>query len=79
MISRKVSCPHMDGARSKASNGLAMLKLSLAFLIKVDKSCLDGLLRISGKHGVFIEHLAQNRPRDVIEWIPQGHEEDDMT
>ena len=56
-----------------------MLKLPLAFLIKVDKSCLDGLLRISGKHGVFIEHLAQNRPRDVIEWIPQGHEEDDMT
>ena len=49
--------------------------------LKVDKSGLDGLLRISGKHGVFIEHLAQNRPGDVIdiEWISQEHDEDDMT
>lgn len=47
--------------------------------LKVDKSGLDGLLRISGKHGVFIEHLDQNRPGDVIEWIPQEHDEDDMT
>lgn len=47
--------------------------------LKIDRSNLESILKISGKHGVFfIEHLAQNRPSDVIEWIPQEKDADDM-
>eukprot|EP00435_Cladocopium_sp_Y103_P074410 s32_g48.t1 len=51
---------------------------AVAGFLKIDKSNLENVLRISGKHGVFIEHLAQNRPGDSIEWIPQERDEDDM-
>ncbi|CAL1156407.1 unnamed protein product, partial [Cladocopium goreaui] len=46
--------------------------------LKIDRSNLDSILKISGKHGVFIEHLAQNRPSDNIQWIPQEKDETDM-
>ena len=47
--------------------------------LKIDTGNLESILKISGKHGVFfIEHLAQTRPSDVIEWIPQEKDEDDM-
>ena len=41
MISRKLSFPHTDGARYKASNGLVMPKLSLVFS-KLTKVVLTG-------------------------------------
>ena len=43
-----------------------------------DKNSLEDLLKISAKHGVVIEHLAQNRPGDAIEWMPQEKDEDGM-
>ena len=46
--------------------------------LKIDRSNLDSILKISGKHGFFIEHLAQNRPSDNIQWIPQEKDETDM-
>ena len=50
-----------------------LLKLLLDF------SKLTNVLKISGKLGVFIEHLAQNRSGDVIiDRIPQERDEDDI-
>ena len=47
-------------------------------LLKLGKNSLEDVSKISAKHGVFIERLAQNQPGDATEWIPQEKDEDDM-
>lgn len=46
--------------------------------LKLGKNSLEDVLKISAKHGVFIERPAQNQPGDATEWIPQEKDEDDM-
>ena len=45
--------------------------------IKVDSKITEATLTLSGCHGVFFEHLAKNRPNNVINWITQHKDESD--
>ena len=39
--------------------------------LKIDKSELDSILKISGKHGVFIEHFAQTDQMASLNRLPK--------
>eukprot|EP00435_Cladocopium_sp_Y103_P074580 s32_g49.t1 len=66
----------VNQARKDLKSGKTPVATNVGFL-KLDKKSLESVLKISGKHGVFIEHLAQNRPGNAIAWIPEERDEDD--